>query len=96
MAELSKEKKKALMKKWKTAQKKKYMLNKTQVKKLISFLETKLEEEPCNHTMRYTEKWIRENCDSGKVEAVITEINEMGGYCDCEVLMNCYERYDIG
>lgn len=23
------------------------------------------------------------------------EIKEDGGYCDCEVLCNCYEEYDI-
>lgn len=27
-------------------------------------------------------------------EAVLAEIEEMGGYCDCEVLMNCYEEYE--
>lgn len=31
-----------------------------------------------------------------KIESVIAEMKEMGGYCDCEVLMNCYEKYDIG
>ncbi len=30
-----------------------------------------------------------------KRAAVLAEIREMGGYCDCEVLMNCYEKYDI-
>ncbi len=31
-----------------------------------------------------------------KIESVITEMKEMGGYCDCEVLLNCYEKFDIG
>lgn len=31
-----------------------------------------------------------------KIESVIAEMTEMGGYCNCEVLMNCYEKYDIG
>lgn len=94
MAELSKEEKKAMMKKWKAEQKKKYILSKTQVKKLFTFLEKELGQEPCNHTMCHTEKWIKDNC-KGKEKDIIREMQEMGGYCDCEVLMNCYERYDI-
>lgn len=30
-----------------------------------------------------------------KVKSVIAEMKEMWGYCDCEVLLNCYEKYDI-
>lgn len=31
-----------------------------------------------------------------KIESVIAEMKEMSDYCDCEVLLNCYEKYDIG
>ena len=30
---------------------------------------------------------------AGKMEKVIAEIKEIGGYCDCEVLFNCYKTY---
>ncbi|MCI8692201.1 MAG: DUF2695 domain-containing protein [Lachnospiraceae bacterium] len=95
MAELSKEEKKALMKKWKAAQNKKYILSKTKIQKLFCYLEAQLEHTPCNHTLRYTEQWLKDNLPREKVCGVIAEIKEMGGYCDCEVLMNCYEKYDI-
>lgn len=40
MGELSKEEKKALMKKWKDSQNKKYILSKTKAQKLFRYLET--------------------------------------------------------
>ena len=96
MAELSKEEKKALMKKWKDGQNKKYILSKAKTQKLFRYLETQLENTPCNHKLRYTEQWLKDNLPEEKVKSVIAEMNEMGGYCDCEVLLNCYEKYDIG
>lgn len=95
MGSLSEKEKKALMKKWKSEQNKKYILTKTKVKKLFEFLEKELENATCDHTLRLTENWITENFGAGKKEDIIKEMNEMGGYCDCEVLLNCYECYDI-
>lgn len=96
MAELSKEEKKALMKNWKAAQNKKYILSKTKTQKLFRYLETQLGNAPCGHTLCYTEQWLIDNLPQEKVYSVIAEMKEMGGYCDCEVLLNCYEKYDIG
>lgn len=96
MAELSKEEKKALMKKWKDSQNKKYILSKAKTQKLFRYLEAQLEDTPCNHTLCYTEQWLKDNLSEEKIKSVIAEMEEMGGYCDCEVLLNCYEKYDIG
>ena len=30
-----------------------------------------------------------------RYEAAIEEIQSMGGFCDCEVLLNCYEDYEL-
>lgn len=95
MANLSKEEKRAIMKKWKASQEKKYILSKAQVRKYFAFLENALNQQPCDHTLRHTEKWLAENVKGEKTDGIIEEIKEMGGYCDCEALMNCYERYDI-
>ena len=46
-----------MMKKWKAAQEKKYILSKAQVKKYFAFLENVLEQQPCDHTLRYTQYW---------------------------------------
>lgn len=96
MSDMSKEEKKALMKKWKAAQNKKYILSKARAQKLFRYLETELENTPCNHTLCYTEQWLKDNLPQEKIDSVIIEMKEMGGYCDCEVLLNCYEKYDIG
>ena len=96
MGDLTKEQKKELLRKWKAEQNKRYVLRKTNVKKLFRFLSSELAEDPCDHTLRRTEAWIDAHCPPEKKESILQEINEMGGYCDCEVLLNCYERYDLG
>ncbi len=95
MAELSKEEKKALMKEWKAVKNKIYILSKTNAEDLFQYLETQLDNIPCNHTLYYTEEWLKENLAPEKIESAIEEMKEMGGHCDCEVLLNCYETYDI-
>lgn len=95
MGELSKQQKKDLLKQWKTEQNKKYILNQSSVKKLFSYLKKELLIEPCDHSLRKTEKWIDEHCPPEKKGPIIQELNDMGGFCDCEVLLNCYERYEL-
>ena len=71
-----------------------YILTVEQVAALYEYVEEKLEESGCDHTKKHTLKWLEENIPADQREAVAAEIEEMGGYCDCEVLMNCYEEYD--
>ena len=96
MANLSKEEKNALKKAWKAAQSKNYILTEENVQKLFEYLEEQLDNSCCDHTLHYTEQWLKENISQEMIESVIAEITDMGGYCDCEVLLNCYEDYDIG
>lgn len=93
MAELSKAEKKELMKKWKAQQNRKFVLSRTRVKKLFAFLDKRLEEESCDETLRFTKEWLAANISPEKKEDALAEMAEMGGYCDCEVLANCYEQY---
>lgn len=93
--ELSKQEKKDLLKKWKAEQDKKYCLSKAKVRQLFRFLEKQLRTTPCDHSLRHTEQWICEHCPPEKKESILHEIREMGGFCDCEVLLNCYERYNL-
>jgi hypothetical protein len=95
MANLSKEEKDALKKAWKAAQSKNYILTEENVQKLFEYLEEQLDNSCCNHTLHHTEQWLKENISQEMIESVIVEITDMGGYCDCEVLLNCYEDYDI-
>lgn len=96
MANLSKEEKSALKKAWKAAQSKNYILTEEHVQKLFEYLEEQLDNSCCDHTLHHTEQWLKENISQEMIESVIAEITDMGGYCDCEVLLNCYEDYDIG
>ena len=52
MTELSKQQKKELLHKWKAEQNKKYLLNKSSVRKLFSYLKKELSKEPCDHSLR--------------------------------------------
>lgn len=94
---LSKDQKKAMLRAYKEKQNKKYILKKAEAKSLFSFLRKKLSENTCDHTLRFSEEWITKKFseDTGKINAVIRELQEDGGYCDCEVLLNCYERYEL-
>lgn len=94
MPKLSKEEKKALLKNWKQKQRPTYILNKNEAEKLLDYLDEILEHTPCDNTLRFTKQWLQKNLPSEKFEAVLAEMRAMGGYCDCEVLMNCYEEYD--
>ncbi len=96
MANLSKEEKNALKKTWKAAQSKNYILTEENVQELFECLEEQLDNSCCDHTLRYTEQWLKDNISQEMIESAIAEITDMGGYCDCEVLLNCYEDYDIG
>ena len=71
-----------------------YILSVEQVAALYEYVEERLEEDGCDHTRKHTLKWIEENVPAEQQNAVAAEIEDMGGYCDCEVLMNCYEEYD--
>ena len=96
MAKLSKEDKNTLEKAWKAAQSNDYILAEENVQELFEYLEEQLDNSYCNHTLHHTEQWLKDNISKEMIESVITEITDMGGYCDCEVLLNCYEDYDIG
>ena len=96
MCSLSKIEKNALKKEWKEAQCKDYILTEENVQKLFEYLEDKLEDTGCCHTLCHTEQWLKYNIPQELIEGAVAEITDMGGYCDCEVLLNCYEDYDIG
>ena len=71
-----------------------YLLCLEQVASLFEYLESQLEETGCDHSRRHTRQWLALHIPQEQHEAILTEIADMGGYCDCEVLMNCYEDYE--
>ena len=40
------------------------------------------------------EEWLKYNISQDSIGNVIAEITDMGGYCDCEVLLNYHSLHD--
>ncbi len=77
-------------------QKQQHVLTADEVEKLFHYVEFHLDETGCDNTRRHTESWLQAHVtDASRIEAALAEMDDMGGYCDCEVLMNCYEDYDL-
>jgi hypothetical protein len=65
-------------------------LTKTDLAALFDYVDTKLEESACDHTLRYTREFLvsRQLLE----EQVVLWLAQYGGYCDCEVLANVEDR----
>lgn len=62
------------------------ILTKKRIDSLIKYVESKLCENPCDHSLRFTIEYAqKEGLD---IEYVIDILQSKGGYCDCEVVMN--------
>jgi len=46
----------------------------------------------CNHTLRHTVDWMRKK-EIVEIRANIEKIYDLGGHCDCEVLLNVLDRW---
>ncbi len=93
---LTKEEKKALLNAYKQKQNKKYLLKKRDAKSLFGYISKQLAKSGCDHTLRYTEQWLIKKYEDEQIrQQALDEIKEDGGCCDCEVILNCYERYEL-
>lgn len=93
---LTAEEKKALRKEYREKQKKKYILNESNVRSLFDYVSARLDKSDCDHTLRHTQAWLTNKYAEETVQQqILEEIREDGGYCDCEVILNCYERYEL-
>ena len=80
---------------YKAQQKKPHLLTANEAAALFAHLDICLQDVGCNHTHRFTLEWLDQHVNFMQHEAVLAEIEDMGGYCDCEVLANCYEDYEL-
>lgn len=55
-----------------------------QIEDLFDYLDRRLENESCVHNLRFTMQFLMEN--RLNMPAVMSWLNENGGYCDCEIL----------
>lgn len=94
---MTKEEKRAMLRAWKEKQEKKYILKKREAASLFKYLNKNLEKNSCDHTMKYTMEWLENKFSTQEetITAILEEVNDDGGFCDGEVLFNCYERYEL-
>ena len=76
-------------------QKKQHILTANQAGSLFEYLDIRLQDVGCDDTHRFTQEWLEKNIPAGQHDAILAEIEDMGGFCDCEVLLNCYEDYEL-
>ena len=69
-------------------------IDRPSLQKLFDYLDDRLAQDGCDHTLRKTQAFIQEN--NLPEEAVIDWLAEYGGYCDCEVLANVEDGWDDG
>ena len=72
-----------------------HILNEDEAAALLQYVELKLQYHNCKHNHRFTQEWLDANISFMKHHDILNEIEDMGGYCDCEVVKNCYEDYEL-
>ncbi|HES8074056.1 TPA: DUF2695 domain-containing protein [Streptococcus pyogenes] len=59
-----------------------------QLQSLEIYLQEKLEICGCDHTLVYTREWLDISTLHSKKSKIVKALQNQGGFCDCEVLMN--------
>jgi hypothetical protein len=59
---------------------------------LFASLEAKVDEEGCDHTHRFTDRWLSENKQPRT--PVLEWLEGHGGFCDCEVIANAQDHWE--
>ena len=72
-----------------------HILCENEAASLLQYLELKLQYHTCKHNHRFTQEWLDKHADFMKHDAILNELEDMGGYCDCAVVVNCYEDYEL-
>lgn len=80
---------------YKKQQARTHLLSANDADALLKYVDIRVQAEGCNHTHRFTQEWLDAHVDFMKHDAILEELENMGGYCDCEVVLNCYEDYDL-
>jgi hypothetical protein len=62
-------------------------LDREQLTALVDFVDALVVGEGCDHTLRHTRRWVSEQGLAW--DPIADALAELGGYCDCEVVMNC-------
>jgi hypothetical protein len=63
-----------------------------QLQALFDHVNKYVEIEGCDHSHRFTEQWLSNNGIT--TEPVLSWLEQNGGYCDCEVIMNAEDSWE--
>jgi hypothetical protein len=63
------------------------MLTDDELFDLADYLYEKIDRRGCDHSVRFTKRWLRKN-GIRHVRDVLEEFELHGGFCDCEVFLN--------
>ena len=80
---------------YKPQQPKPHILTADQAASLMQYVELRLQYHTCKHNHRFTMEWLEQHMDFMQHDAILNELEDMGGYCDCEVLRSCYVDYQL-
>lgn len=69
------------------------LLNTAQVKDLCIYIEKHINDIGCNHSLKNTFDWAKQN--GINKDDLIDILESHGGFCDCEVIMNLPEDCDL-
>ncbi|WP_240949840.1 DUF2695 domain-containing protein [Psychrobacillus sp. BL-248-WT-3] len=63
-------------------------LSAEQLESLGIFLNEKLNADDCDHSLKFTKRWLEDNIPKSKLSKIVKALKNQGGFCDCEVLSN--------
>jgi Protein of unknown function (DUF2695) len=62
-------------------------LTREQLADLVEFVDALVAEEGCDHKFRHTRRWADEHRRAWN--PIASALEDLGAFCDCEVVMNC-------
>lgn len=68
-------------------------LDASRVENLILFVDRYVRRDGCDHTLRFAEEWARQ--ESVDWHDLLDILEDNGGYCDCEVVLNLPDGRDL-
>jgi len=84
-----------LKKQWKQAQhdaaREAFPLPEAELVAMFAAVNTAIERDGCDHTLRATLAWLAQRPEAA---AVIAWLADNGGYCDCEVVANAEDEFE--
>jgi hypothetical protein len=69
-----------------------FPLSNQKLEAMFDAVELHVEENGCDHSLKATTEWLRTN--GLDIDAVVTWLQNNGGFCDCEVVANARDHFE--